>query len=229
MQGPENLEAIFNTADGVYIVNPELRIVYWNKGAERILGYSEKDVSNHDCFRIIAGRENSDKPCCHSNCKVQSAFRMGTPLENFELATRDKNGAEVWLNVSTIFSQKNGDDLIVHLIRDITQEKNLRNAADQFLAKIGAADKDRFRLKAEGISLSQPSKEEILAEEPVMLSKREVEVLTLLAEGLSTKALAQQLNISHFTARNHIQKILEKLGLHSKSQAVSYAFKKGLL
>ena len=38
-----------------------------------------------------------------------------------------------------------------------------------------------------------------------------------------------KLNISQFTARNHIQNILAKLDLHSKTQAVSYAFKKGLL
>jgi DNA-binding NarL/FixJ family response regulator len=61
------------------------------------------------------------------------------------------------------------------------------------------------------------------------LSGREIEVLTLLAEGLSTKNLAEKLNISHFTARNHIQNILVKLDLHSKAQAVSYAFKKGIL
>jgi DNA-binding CsgD family transcriptional regulator len=37
------------------------------------------------------------------------------------------------------------------------------------------------------------------------------------------------LQISRYTARNHIQNILAKLELHSKAQAVSYAFKKGLL
>jgi len=64
---------------------------------------------------------------------------------------------------------------------------------------------------------------------PAALSARETEILTWLAEGLSTKALAQKLNISPFTARNHIQNILMKLNLHSKAQAVSYAFKKGIL
>ena len=54
-------------------------------------------------------------------------------------------------------------------------------------------------------------------------------MLTLLAEGLPTKALARKLGISPFTARNHIQNILVKLGLHSKAQAVSFAFKQGIL
>mgnify|MGYP000869657185 CR=1 FL=1 len=61
------------------------------------------------------------------------------------------------------------------------------------------------------------------------LTAREREVLALMAEGLPTKSLARKLGISQFTARNHIQNILVKLGLHSKAQAVSYAFKKGIL
>jgi PAS domain S-box-containing protein len=229
MQGRENFDALFKTADGVYIVDPELRIVYWNRGAERILGYSEKDVLNRYCFRIIAGRESNDKLYCHTNCKVLSCFSKGTPLENFELKTRDKNGKEIWMNISTLFSQNNGNDLIIHLVRDVTQEKRVRKAADHFLAEIGVDHEERSGLQTEEASIGRSEMKDETGEEPVALSKREIEVLTLMAEGLSTKALAQQLNISHFTARNHIQNILEKLGLHSKSQAVSYAFKKRLL
>jgi len=227
--GRENLDATFNTADGVYIVNPEQRIVYWNKGAERILGYSEKDVLNHDCFRIIAGREHSDKLCCRKNCKVHSCFGNGTPVENFDLRTRAKNGDERWLNVSAIFSKNNSDAVIVHVIRDVTREKRIGKATDQFLAAIGATDRGGAKLGSATISLNQPAEKHIPIEESPSLSKRETEVLTLMAEGLSTKAIAEQLNISPFTVRNHIQNILEKLDFHSKSQAVSYAFKNGLL
>ena len=229
MQGLENFGAVFNTADGVYIVNPELRIVYWNKGAERILGFSEKEALNRECFRVIAGRYPIDKLYCHSNCKVRFCFSKRTPVENIELNTHDKNGKEKWLNVSTLFSQKNDNGFIVHIIRDITQEKRVRKAANRFLAELGVDDEGRSGLRSEGAPLTLPEKKGGIVEEPPILSKREIEVLTMMAEGLTTKALAQQLNISHFTARNHIQNILEKLDLHSKSQAVSYAFKKGLL
>jgi DNA-binding NarL/FixJ family response regulator len=61
------------------------------------------------------------------------------------------------------------------------------------------------------------------------LSDRELEVLTLLAEGVATKAIAEQLYLSVHTVRNHIQRILMKLGAHSKLEAVSIALREGII
>ena len=60
------------------------------------------------------------------------------------------------------------------------------------------------------------------------LSVREVEVLGMLAAGRSTPEIAIALHISNLTARNHIQNILHKLEVHSKSEAVAFAFQKRL-
>ncbi len=60
------------------------------------------------------------------------------------------------------------------------------------------------------------------------LSAREVEVLGMLAAGRSTPEIAIALHISNLTARNHIQNILDKLEVHSKSEAVAFAFQKRL-
>jgi DNA-binding NarL/FixJ family response regulator len=61
------------------------------------------------------------------------------------------------------------------------------------------------------------------------LSEREREVLTLLAEGLATKAIAEQLYLSVHTVRNHIQRILMKLDAHSKLEAVAVALREGIV
>ncbi|MCR4346658.1 MAG: LuxR C-terminal-related transcriptional regulator [Sulfuricaulis sp.] len=61
------------------------------------------------------------------------------------------------------------------------------------------------------------------------LTCRERQVLKLLAEGLDAKALANALHISHATARNHIQHIYAKLGIHNRAEAVSYIFRNGLM
>lgn len=55
------------------------------------------------------------------------------------------------------------------------------------------------------------------------LSDREVEVLTLVAGGMSNAEIADTLNLSVHTVRNHIQACLSKLGAHSKLEAVSQA------
>ena len=61
------------------------------------------------------------------------------------------------------------------------------------------------------------------------LTPREVEVLRLMAEGLSNKAIAARLVVSLNTARNHSQRILTKLSAHSKLEAIAEANRRGLL
>jgi DNA-binding NarL/FixJ family response regulator len=61
------------------------------------------------------------------------------------------------------------------------------------------------------------------------LTTREMEVLALLAEGLSNDAIAERLELSLHTIRNHVQKTITKLGAHSKLEAVSIALRTGLI
>lgn len=61
------------------------------------------------------------------------------------------------------------------------------------------------------------------------LTDREREVLSLLAQGLSTNDIARSLSITSSTVRNHIRNILQKLHVHNWLEAVVYAFKQGLV
>jgi DNA-binding NarL/FixJ family response regulator len=61
------------------------------------------------------------------------------------------------------------------------------------------------------------------------LTKREREVLYLMAEGLTTKAIARQLRIAFKTARHHRSHILTKLGVGTTVSAVRWAIRVGLI
>lgn len=61
------------------------------------------------------------------------------------------------------------------------------------------------------------------------LTPRERELLDMLAQGLNTPAIADQLFLSRATVRNHIQAIITKLGAHSKLEAVTIALREGLV
>jgi DNA-binding NarL/FixJ family response regulator len=61
------------------------------------------------------------------------------------------------------------------------------------------------------------------------LSERELEVLDVIAEGLSNKLIAHRLGISEHTVKTHVASILAKLGAASRTEAVSLAIRRGLV
>jgi len=61
----------------------------------------------------------------------------------------------------------------------------------------------------------------------VRMTKREREVVDLIAEGMSNKEIAQQLNIATYTVKSHVHNILEKMALHTRLQVASYAHTQG--
>jgi PAS domain S-box-containing protein len=231
MHEREYLDTLCNTGDGAFIVDPNRQIIRWNKAAERILKYSEGEVLNHECYRVVSGRVLPDKIFCSQNCKIHSNALKGTPQPNFDLRTQTSEGEPLWLNVTIISPSDVGEPFIAHILRDVTSEKKRELALTQFLADLGYSGLIPEEVSSEKSAINHipVARYSIPDKSSADLSGREIEVLTLLAEGLSTKDLAQRLNISHFTARNHIQNILVKLELHSKAQAVSYAFKRGIL
>lgn len=72
-------------------------------------------------------------------------------------------------------------------------------------------------MKRENVQLHDPNKPE--------LSKREYEVIALLAKGCSNKIVATTLGISTRTAEVHRYSIMRKLGFHSMSDLVRYAIR----
>jgi DNA-binding NarL/FixJ family response regulator len=107
------------------------------------------------------------------------------------------------LKASSIEQLVNG----IHLVRDggATLDPNLA----------------RFILDTLQQNLSQPSAKK-------HLSKRELEILTLIAEGLAQKQIAAELQISIYTVTEHIHNIYDKLNVPNAPAAVAKAFKTGL-
>jgi DNA-binding NarL/FixJ family response regulator len=64
---------------------------------------------------------------------------------------------------------------------------------------------------------------------PGGLTPREVEVLSLLAEGLTTRVMADRLGVTLHTVRNYVQTVIRKLDAHSRLEAVAAARRQGML
>jgi DNA-binding NarL/FixJ family response regulator len=67
------------------------------------------------------------------------------------------------------------------------------------------------------------------AEEARPPSVREVELLALLARGMSNREIAEALTLAESTVKRHLANTYEKLGVHSRSGAVDAALRSGLL
>lgn len=78
-----------------------------------------------------------------------------------------------------------------------------------------------------GDKLSSMPKDE--AQEQSGLSKREVEIVKLLAKGATNKEIAERLFITENTAKVHLKNILQKLQLRNRQQIVAYAMQQGLV
>ena len=64
--------------------------------------------------------------------------------------------------------------------------------------------------------------------EPSGLSRREVEVLRLVAAGKTNQGIATELFLSERTVERHVSNILTKLGVGSRTAAAAYAFERGI-
>jgi DNA-binding NarL/FixJ family response regulator len=106
---------------------------------------------------------------------------------------------------------------------------NDANAAE-ILAAIEAVAAGLTVLRSEDMDLLLPHRIEdpaALPGEP--LSAREMEVLSMLAEGLANKEIATRLQISEYTVKFHVSSILAKLGASSRGEAVMRGVREGLI
>ena len=202
-------ETLLRAGDGVFAIGPEGRVVLWNRAAERILGWGAREVMGRPCCDIFVGLDGHGNRLCYQGCHVMSLVKMGEPVQHFDMQTRTKTGLPVWLNISILEAPSGtaGRTLTVHVFRDVTNTKELLRTIHERLAAPVAAD----------------------AKWETLLTRRELEVLRLMAGGANTRAIAQRLHISPATVRNHAQNIFAKLGVHSRLEAVAYVTQRHLV
>ena len=151
----------------------------------------------------------------------------GTPLARFQAGMEHLAGAEARLPVVVLLP---GPNVTVDAWRAGVQGLLLRDAGAGRLAAALAAAAQGLQvvdpelapglLPARGPDVDQPA-------EP--LTPRELEVLQLLADGLPNKTIAARLGISEHTVKFHVNAILGKLGVQSRTEAVIHATRLGLV
>ena len=238
-------------AFGTFVVDESHRIVAWNTAAERALGFGAAATLGRTCEEMLDLLHAENVPVCPDITQIADSFdapKSASPAtqwldphilrqhegEPMELQVVTRSGAARWLSVSVIRGRKlDGSACVLHIFRDITerterggQSQNQgqgQSAAEQMTRHPGAI----LHLPL-GMSTADPAEPDMmLAHEH--LTPREHEVLELLAQGMATVEIATALGISRVTARNHVTRVIEKLGVKTRLQAVLAASRLGLI
>jgi len=95
---------IANISDGLYIVDNDRRIVYWNKAAERITGFTFAEVVNSHCWdNILIHVDGDGNRLCHGMCPLAATIRDGG-FRDAEIYLHHKDGhrVPVWTRVTPL-------------------------------------------------------------------------------------------------------------------------------
>jgi PAS domain S-box-containing protein len=206
------------TADAAFAVNTMGRISGWNKAAAELFGRSEAEVMNVRCHELFQCSDENTI-VCSEYCIIERSALDNRALADFDLRVQTKTG-RLWCNLSTLIANDamSGARHAIHIVRPIEMRKRLEQALSEFVrTQARKAQHDEPRIS--------------LAPKPIIvrLTPREVEVLKSLSKGHGTRAIADQLNISTATVKNHIKHILAKLDAHTRLEAIRYAERLGVI
>jgi DNA-binding CsgD family transcriptional regulator len=215
---PDLLDMLASGQPAAFATDSRERIVFWNTGASELLGRKADEALGRHCWEVICGRDVFGNRFCYGNCPVATALRQGEAVRGFELSVAANGHGPLLTQVTILRIPSLRPDLftVVHILNPIDEKGRLARV----LERLGATHE-------------RPATVELPADMPPPdggpppLTAREREVLQWVAAGLQNKQIAQTLDLSLATVRNHIHSILEKLGVHSKLEAVSLAFRAG--
>ena len=101
--------------------------------------------------------------------------------------------------------------------------------ADRLASLLGGVTGIRLATPGEAAAVALVSREALLEPGDIELTPRERDVLVLMAEGASNKAIARQLGISVHTAKFHVGSLLDKLDATGRTDAVAHAARIGVI
>jgi len=207
-------DLLAGTSDGVFAVNRRQQIAFWNGAAPRILGFEPEAVLGRPCYEVLGGLDERGCAVCERRCVAFRTSMRGLLSPTRDVRALTKSGERKLINVTTFVlpSRWHQFSLLAHVFREANEAgptwprwEDVRRAA-----------------RSEGGPIRPPTPLE-------RLTRREAQILQLLASGVPTTTIGSRLDIKTTTVRTHVQHVLEKLGVHSRLEAVACATWNGWL
>ena len=198
------LTLVDSTGDPAFAVDLQGRIRAWNRAAERVLGFPASSAVGRLCRELLVGRDVFDNDYCTESCPLLLMAQGHQAVHRCELLFRHLSGGYLRTEVSclTVSGDEPAEQLVVHLLRPLGDGESAERLAPSHAPSAGPVER---------------------------LTPRETEVLKLLGDGTGTEAIADDLGVTVSTVRSHIEHILGKLHVHSRTEAVALAWRSGML
>ena len=184
-------------------------VVTWNSAMRALAGIQEADALGRRCWEVLGAVDADGSPVCSPSCPFLAAARdgrSGGPVEAIAQMETGGQGTTEHRRLSVVMHHLALRDaagtprVVLHVVEEVQTDRQRAGAARQS-GVAGAPD-------LPGLDLTP----------------REHEILELLAAGSSTRDLAAQLGISHATARNAVQRLLDKLDVPNRAAAIARVF-----
>lgn len=151
---PEHFEAILRgLPNGVYVVDPDRKILFWNKGAEEITGYRAQEVVGRHCHNnLLMHCDGNYTLLCGCNCPLKGTIDDGKPREA-NVYLRHKEGHRVPVKVRAV-PIRDGDDRIIgaaetfdecHDLPELQRHPNAQAVDNHWDERTGVSDQASAR------------------------------------------------------------------------------------
>ncbi len=190
------------------------RVVYWNDCADRFLGWTAREALGRPCYDVFAGQDVFGNLCCFRDCGIA----LG-PLRGEAPGTvRDGRPA----------ARRHSQRLVTRTLAFPSPGAAYRSSSTcsrtgtrSFSRPSSARPRGRRANRPDApAGPPEPSDQPVPARKADPGSPR---------AGYGSVNIAARLGLSHATIRNHVQHLLRRMDVHSQVEAVSLAFRRGLL
>ena len=200
------------------------------------LGQNETFLEVNDAFlsftgysrEEVVGRASRDLGLWSSpedRRELGAAQRGGTGLRDLELGLRAKDGGSYTVLMSAEVIEFDGSRGLLKMFYDVTARKEGEALVHRAIQEV-MDDASWFSHKV--VERLAQLKTGNGAREAVEFSRREREVLELMAGGLNNDAIARELGVAVQTVRNYIAAVYDKLGVHTRGEAIVWARERGI-
>jgi DNA-binding CsgD family transcriptional regulator len=201
------------------VTDSDNRIVCWNRLAAELFERTSEQVAGRNLQQVVDMKDIFGNRLSTGHSALHEIVREGEAPESFELDVRTASGQRLRVAVSivVVLGPEPGRYELVYLLTPLRRRRRADEAIDRLLAQTNLPG-----VTVPGAPLPTGAEQRGTSKQP-HLTRRQLEVLLLLAEGKRSGEIAEELNISVHTVRTHIQGILRTLGAANRLEAVSRA------